>query len=466
MSSISISSVIQQACINLNRSESTNNHVAYLETEWIHTWEDLLTVHSNNVLWASIKLPARLKSEIEIFIKKEKIEECKLLTTGTDHVNTNIHSTGGVSPISSTVGSPKATLSHEHERKMLNRLSLNIGDNEDCQERSKVVVRVPATSANLGPGFDCIGMAVDMWSEFTVERADAFGITSEGEGIHDMPMDNTNLVCFGVAAAFKHAGKELPILRYHLKNNIPYARGLGSSSAAIVGGLVAGLVLAGHQVKTWGAEELLNMAADIEGHPDNVAPAIYGGIQLGIHTGKRWMSERVNIPPGIQCVCFIPEIIGKTSTARNILPDTVTRQDAIYNISRTAWLINALASNNIDKLYHGVEDVLHQPQRGNKVYSHLYPILQAATQAGANAAYLSGAGPSVMALTSGASGDIFTQRDKERVDRNVAEAILKVAKECNIKGEVIITSPVQHGAYVISAEPPLSHGQVRYPRNI
>jgi homoserine kinase len=140
----------------------------------------------------------------------------------------------------------------EHERKMTDRLSSsNLDAEEQHIERNKVVVRVPATSANLGPGFDAIGMALDMWSVFTIERSDKFEIVCEGEGSHDMPLDDTNLVCFGLAAAFKAAGKPVPTLKYHLVNGIPYARGLGSSSAAIVGGIVAGLVLAGHQVPTW-----------------------------------------------------------------------------------------------------------------------------------------------------------------------------------------------------------------------
>lgn len=142
---------------------------------------------------------------------------------------------------------------HEHEKRMNERINNSArtateDDSDLLIERKKVVVKVPATSANLGPGFDTIGMALDMFSVFTVERSDKFEVVCEGEGAHDMPLDETNLVCFGLAAAFKKAGKEVPPLKYHLNNRIPYARGLGSSSAAIVGGLVAGLVLAGHQV--------------------------------------------------------------------------------------------------------------------------------------------------------------------------------------------------------------------------
>lgn len=359
---------------------------------------------------------------------------------------------------------------YEHERKMEQRLqdtNENIDTNdreEEKVEKNRVVVRVPATSANLGPGFDSIGMALDMWSEFTVERSDQFEVICEGEGASDMPLDETNLVCFGVAAAFKNAGKPLPTLKYRLVNGIPYARGLGSSSAAIVGGLMAGLVLAGHQVPTWGSEELLNMAAEIEGHPDNVAPCLYGGIQLGIHTGERWMTERVNLPPGLQCVCFIPTSIGKTSTARGVLKETISRKEAVFNIGRVAWLINALASNNVDQLKYGVQDALHQPQRALAMYPYLDKVIKAAVDAGASACYLSGAGPTVMAFTSGASGDIFTQRSKERVDRRVADAMLEAAK--GTAGEVFITAPATEGAVVVSAEPAFSTGLVRYRGNV
>ena len=358
-------------------------------------------------------------------------------------------------------------LPFEHERKMMERITKADSDGdirglEEEKEKNRVTVRVPATSANLGPGFDTIGMALDMWSEFTVERADKFEVICEGEGSYDMPMDETNLVCSALRTAFKVAGKPVPPLKYTLVNKIPYARGLGSSSAAIVGGLIAGLVLAGHRVPAWGSEELLNLAAEIEGHPDNVAPALYGGIQLGIHTGKRWMTERVNLPPGLQCVCFIPDSIGKTSTARGVLPDSVSRKEAVFNIGRVAWLINALATSNIDQLRYGVQDALHQPQRGAAVYPHLQPLIDAAIEAGASAAFLSGAGPTILAITSGLSGDIFTQREKERVDRKVAAAMIAAAAKFGTVGQVFITNPVEHGAIVVSADPPFSEGLVRY----
>jgi len=332
--------------------------------------------------------------------------------------------------------------------------------------RESVTVRVPATSANVGPGYDCIGIAVDLWSEITISRADAFEITAEGEGATDMPKDDTNLMVVGLVAAFKAANKPVPILKYHAVSRVPYARGLGSSSAAIVAGIVAGLVLAGHRLPCWGSEALLQIAAGIEGHPDNVAPVIYGGIQIGVHDGKRWVSERAPHPSGMQAVLFIPNFVGKTSTARNVLGPTVTREEAAFNIGRAAFLVHALCTGNLDNLKVGAEDKMHQPQRGQKLYPYLFPMIRAAEEAGASCAYLSGAGPTVMALTSGASGDIFTQREMERTDSAVAEAMLKVADEYGIKGQLLVTKPVHEGACIVKVDPPFSSDTITYAGNV
>mmetsp|Transcript_19060 Transcript_19060/g.24705 ORF Transcript_19060/g.24705 Transcript_19060/m.24705 type:complete len:465 (-) Transcript_19060:358-1752(-) len=329
-------------------------------------------------------------------------------------------------------------------------------------KRTSVTVRVPATSANMGPGFDCLGMALDMWSELTVERSNEFHIESHGEGSDQVPQDETNLVCMGVRKAFEVAGEPVPPLRYVCTNRIPFARGLGSSSAAIVAGLIAGLVLTGHKLTMWGEESLLQLAAAIEGHPDNVAPAIYGGIQLGIYNGERWQSERVTVPAGMQVVVFIPDTIGKTSDARAVLAQQVPREDAIFNVGRVAWLVNAFNMQRFDNLRHGAMDRLHQPPRANKVYPHLYPLIESATKAGAAACFLSGAGPAVVALTSGASGDIFAQREKERVDTAVAEAMLAAAHEAGVNGQAYITEPVGSGAHVAAAHPPYSNKLMRY----
>jgi homoserine kinase len=154
---------------------------------------------------------------------------------------------------------------HNHEEKMRRRIAARVAvDEENRVPRKSVPVRVPATSANMGPGYDCIGMAVDLWSEMTVTRSETFLITAEGDGAEEMPKDSTNLMVLGLKAAFQAANKPVPTLHYHVVSRVPYARGLGSSSAAIVAGIIAGLVLAGHRLPCWGSEALLQLAASIE----------------------------------------------------------------------------------------------------------------------------------------------------------------------------------------------------------
>ena len=355
----------------------------------------------------------------------------------------------------------KVSVTNTYDQEMQERVRKEVIE-EMGIKRTSVTVRVPATSANMGPGFDCLGMALDMWSELTVERANEFSITLSGEGADQVPKDETNLFCMAVRKAFEVAGEPVPPLRYSCTNRIPFARGLGSSSAAIVAGLIAGLVLTGHKLTCWGEESLLQLAAAIEGHPDNVAPAIYGGIQLGVYDGSRWRSERVTLPAGMQVVVFIPETIGKTSDARAVLSESVSREDAVFNVSRVAWLVNAFNMQRFDNLKFGAQDRLHQPHRAKIVYPHLYPLIDAATSAGADATFLSGAGPSVLALTSGASGDIFAQREKERVDTAVAKAMLAAAQNAGVDGQVFITQPIETGAHVVHAEPIYSNRLMRY----
>lgn len=304
-------------------------------------------------------------------------------------------------------------------------------------QRYSVTVRVPATTANMGPGFDCIGMALDIWNELTVEQADAQVVHVIGEGVSSLPTDDSNLVLVGMKAAFKVGQKMapshicdatlvqeachilyakayedvcLPPFRYTCINRIPFARGLGSSSAAVISGLVAGLVLTGVELPVANEEALLNFACAIEGHPDNVAPAIYGGLQIGVKFTDdcgipKWTTSQVPIPNGIQCVLFLPNVMTETSTARAILPQTISMNDAIFNTSRVALLVNALSTGALHNLRIAMDDRLHQPHRGEAKHgSHIRPLIQAAIKAGAHAACLSGSGPAILALTSGARG--------------------------------------------------------------
>lgn len=327
-------------------------------------------------------------------------------------------------------------------------------DDSNSAPLQSVTVRVPATTANMGPGFDTIGMALDIWNEIKVEilrncsaNTPQFQLSHEGEGAEELPTNDSNLIIVGFRAAYKAVDTPLPShVRIHSKNLIPFARGLGSSSAGIVGGLLAGLALSGKRLPVRGQETLLQLASEIEGHPDNVAPAIYGGLQLGIFAENRWYSSRVQIPDGLQCVMFIPDTTGPTSIARAILPGTVERQQAVFNIGRAALLVNAFRSGNLDELKYATQDSLHQPQRGETQYPHLDPMIQAALSAGAHCCFLSGAGPTVLAITSGRSGDIFTQKLGERQERQVADAMRGIAASMNISGCVVITNPEHNGA--------------------
>ena len=189
-----------------------------------------------------------------------------------DHTEYDLGASNNASS-SSRTSDTAVLMPHSHEERMRRRIAARMAvEDENSQPRQSVTVRVPASSANCGPGYDCIGLAVDLWTEVTVSRADEFEITAEGEGASEMPKDESNLLVTGVKAAYETAKKPMPPLKYHVISRIPYARGLGSSSAAIVAGIIAGLVLAGHRLPVWGSESLLQIAATIEGHPDNVAP--------------------------------------------------------------------------------------------------------------------------------------------------------------------------------------------------
>jgi len=335
-------------------------------------------------------------------------------------------------------------------------------------ERRMVKVSVPATSANMGSGYDCVGMAVDLWNEVTVERSDKFELTCEGEGADKVPLDETNLVVVGLKKAFKAAGKPVPPLKYHLKNGIPYARGLGSSSAAIVAGLLAGLCLTGHRLEVQGKEELLQLACEIEGHPDNVAPCMYGGIQLSVYSerDKRYKTERLPVPHELICVCFIPAVApsgNKTEELRKVVPKEVPMKDCVAQVGHFAWLVHALVTGKLQNLREGFEDRLHQKQRGNAVYKHLLPMIDAAYEAGAVGAWLSGAGPTVMAWVTGGSGDFFTQNPVgHRKDAEVAERLRAVAADLGIEGNVYITHVTHTGGCVIKADPPYSSPILTY----
>ncbi len=262
-----------------------------------------------------------------------------------------------------------------------------------------VAVRVPATSANLGPGFDALGLALTIHDEVRA-RVTAGGVTVAvaGEGAGDLPTDGSHLVVQAMRRAFEALGATPPGLALECRNRIPQARGLGSSSAAIVAGilLARGLVEGGAEALDDAAA--LRIAAEIEGHPDNVAPCLLGGLTIAWTAEGGAEAVRVEPSSGVHPFVFVPQERGLTETARAALPPTVPHADAAFNVARSALLVHALTRDPA-RLLVATEDRLHQPYRAGSMPGTA--ALVARLRAEGAAAVVSGAGPSVLALATG-----------------------------------------------------------------
>lgn len=276
-----------------------------------------------------------------------------------------------------------------------------------------------------------MGMALDLWNTVTVTEGNS-GVSIEGEGEDELPRDESNIVVSGINSALRAMGADAPEFAVRCENRIPLARGLGSSSAATVAGLLAGLAMAGR------AEDqrlLFDLAADIEGHPDNAAPAVYGGCCISVRGVDAWVVDQAPLPSDLNTVAFIPEVSTNTSEARAVLPDKVSREDAVFNLGRTALFVNALATGRLELLRHATEDRLHQPQRG-KFFPAMKNIIRAALDGGAHGAFLSGAGPTVMALTTGREVTVLYE---------MSEA----ARKSSAPGRAVVLRPAPIGAHVV-----------------
>lgn len=290
-----------------------------------------------------------------------------------------------------------------------------------------IKVRVPATSANLGPGFDVIGVALSIFNEVWVEGSDKkLEIEIFGEGADKISKDENNLVYRSFCKVLERVNKSPKGIKLVLKNEIPLARGLGSSSAAIVGGLVAGNAYLGFPLND---EELLRMAVEIEGHPDNVAPALFGGVTICTQIPKL---RCVKLPIfELDAVIAVPDFEIKTSDARKILPREVPFEDAKMNVTNVAFLITALYTKKYELLELGMQDRLHQPYR-SKLIPGLYEVLECAREAGALGVALSGSGPTVIALT--------------KSPQAVAQAMAEAFEKHGVTVKTLITRPQGMGA--------------------
>ena len=286
-----------------------------------------------------------------------------------------------------------------------------------------VTVRVPATSANLGPGFDCLGLALDVWGKITLRRADA---AEHG----DDPMAQMALTA---ARRYFQELREPPgPLSAAYEGAIPIARGMGASAVARVGGLVAANELAGDRLDR---ERLLVLATELEGHADNVTPAIFGGFQVSVHEGDRVLHTSVPLPDGLHAVLFVPELRMATRESRKLLPASLSRADVVFNTSRAALLVAAMARGRFDLLDAATQDKLHQGPR-SQLFPAMFAIFEAAKAAGAHAAYLSGGGSTICALaTANMEG--------------IADSMREAAHSRETPGETLITRPTARGAEIV-----------------
>ena len=283
-------------------------------------------------------------------------------------------------------------------------------------------IKIPATSANLGPGFDCLGLALQLHNTITIEPDRAFQISLTGSYKDGLPADESNLVWRTMCHLWELLHFPTPSVSLTLENHIPPARGLGSSSAAIVGGLVAANTLAGSPYTKY---ELLQVANALEGHPDNVTPALYGGITLSIPTAEGILPRVLTQAPNFKAVVVIPDTRLNTEKARGILPPQVSRKDAVFNISHVGLLIDALIREDFSLLKEGMRDLLHQNQRAI-LLPGLLETIEAALQAGAYGAALSGSGPTLIALLS------------ENSQQAVSQSMLTTLKQYGVNAQPIV----------------------------
>ncbi|MBT9317792.1 homoserine kinase [Leptothoe spongobia] len=256
-------------------------------------------------------------------------------------------------------------------------------------------VTVPATTANIGPGFDCLGAALTLYNHFQFTLAETLTITITGKEADRLSTGPDNLVYKAFEAVYTHLNKPTPPVHIDIDLHVPLSRGLGSSSTAIVGGLVGANLLAGSPLSQ---DEIATLATAIEGHPDNVVPALLGGCRLAVH-GENDQLTLCQIPwhESIIPIVVIPDFELATAAARRVLPDSYSLADAIFNAAHLALLTQALANGNGDWLTKALCDRIHQPYRKTLIPSY-DKIHTAALMAGAWGLVISGAGPTLFAL--------------------------------------------------------------------
>lgn len=301
-----------------------------------------------------------------------------------------------------------------------------------------VRVKVPASTANLGPGFDTLGMALNLYSWIEMKPADSTVFRLHGGNLEGLPTDKSNLVYQVAQSVFAEAGVTLPELEISMKSDIPLTRGLGSSASAIVGALFAANLLIGEPLSQ---AKLFDMATALEKHPDNVGASLFGGIITAVWDGTHADVLRLEPPADLEVLVAIPDFQLSTSKAREALPNQISLQDAVYNISRTSLLTAALAAGRLDLIPAAMRDRLHQPYRASLVPG-MARILEEATAHGALGAALSGAGPTLLCLTDRRQG----------ADDQLEAFLLEVLGEQGITAQTMRLKPCTMGAVELTME--------------
>jgi homoserine kinase len=275
-----------------------------------------------------------------------------------------------------------------------------------------VTVRVPASTANLGSGFDCIGMAFQLYTTIKMKKASNTSIQLKGDNLEGIAVDKSNLIYKVASLLFQKAGLEPPELDIEIKSEIPLTRGLGSSASAIIGGLVAANALAGTPFER---EEIYKIATELEGHPDNVGASLFGGIVIAAWDEYKVSYVRIQPPEGMKAIVAIPDFELSTKQARDVLPASYSSKDAIRAISHSALLAASLVSGDTSVLYKAMSDVIHQPYRMSLIPG-MEELLSNSNHYGALGIALSGAGPTIIA---------FTEDDNEQLKEYMYNILLQ-----------------------------------------
>lgn len=256
-------------------------------------------------------------------------------------------------------------------------------------------IKIPATSANMGPGFDSIGVALELYNHLWVEKMPkGLNIEVKRKQEIEIPTDDSNLIYKTMRYFYDQKGLAMPGVHLIQEDYIPMVRGLGSSAACIVGGLIAANELSGRPCDK---EELAQMAAKLEGHPDNSNPAIFGSMVVGALDEEKMQHVRLDLPENLVFATMVPDFPVSTAKSRGVLPDGYSRGEVVFNVSRGALLVASIMSGKLENLSMAMEDKIHQPYR-SQLIPNMEMIFERAKEYGAVASYLSGAGSTLMAM--------------------------------------------------------------------